>query len=134
MAYTLSLIVGVVLLFVSLLLFKKTVDFIKKGEKAKATVIKLNPFESDDGTSYTPIFSFTSAAKQEYTFMHPFSSDPPSFAIGDTVTVVYDRADPKSAKILSYPSAFIWPIVILIVALALIVLGGIYHCTASILK
>lgn len=134
MAYTISLIIGIVLLVVSLLLFKNTLNFIKKGEKATATVVKLNTFESDDGTSYTPIFSFTTVAKKEYLYTHPFSSEPPAFVIGDTATIVYDPAKPEDAKILTYPSAFIWTIVILVVALALIILGGGYHFTKAMLR
>lgn len=134
MTYTISLIVGIVLLVVSLRLFKSTIDFIKKGEKATATVVKLNTFESDDGTSYTPIFSFTTASKQEFLFTHPFSSDPPSYVVGDTATIVYDPAKPENAKILTYPSAFMWTIVIMIIALALIVFGVGYHYTQSMLR
>jgi Protein of unknown function (DUF3592) len=134
MGYTITLTIGVILLVISIYLFKRSVDFIDSGIKTTATVIELEAISDSDGTTYKPIFRFLTHTNQTIIYRDHASSSPAVFEVGEEVGVVYDREDPNNVKILTYTGAFIWTIVLACLSLPLIVVGGGYFLTQSLLR
>jgi hypothetical protein len=134
MGYTISLTTGIILLFLSLWFLRQSISFIKKNERAVATVLALEEVRDSDGITYKPVFKFLTADKKEIHFRHFASSSPPAFNVGEEVGVSYDTSDPSKAKILSYFGAFGWSIILMALSMPLLVIGGGYYLSKSILS
>lgn len=81
--------------------------FKARASSAVGTVIafSLSKYTDKKGitkTMYTPIVTYTPEAGLPVKFKGGFSSNPPSFSIGDAVEVLYDKANPADAKINSF--------------------------------
>ena len=134
MGYTISLSIGIVLLVVSLFLLKESIAFIKRGNRAIATVIRLEKVSDSDGDSYRPIFQFKTSFNQEVTYKYTTSSSPASWDIGEKATVVYEANNPNNAKLLTYFGAFAWSVIFMAIAMPLIIIGGGYYILQPFLK
>lgn len=134
MGYAITLTIGIIILIISLFLLKKSIAFIRNGEHAIATVIELKENKDSDGTTYYPIFKFTTANNEEIIYKYNASTSPPSWSIGEHATIAYDSNNPKRAKLLTYFGAFIWTVVLMAIAMPLIVIGGGYYIAQSFLK
>jgi len=134
MGYAIALLAGIILLIGSIVIFRQTVNFIKKGTRATATVIKFDEVSGGDGTSYTPIFKFTTTTNQEIIFTYHSAVSRTSFKIGEKVAVVYNSADPTSVKVLTYFGTFVPVILFTAVSICLIVIGGGYFFCQQYLK
>lgn len=134
MFYTISLIVGIILLGVSLFLLKGSLAFLKSSERATATVIEMETVSGTDGNTYKPIFKFKTRHNQEIVFRKSSSSSPPSWKVGEEATIAYDINDPDKARLLTYFGTFIWTIVLMCIALPFIVIGAGYYLSRFVLK
>lgn len=133
MGYTIALTIGIIIFITSLFLFKKSIDFIRNGNRTTATVIELEKISDGEGTTYKPIFKFKTFTNQEIIYKHHSSSSPASFDIGEEVSIVYNTDNPNNAKILTYFGSFIWTIVLMSISMPLIVIGGGYFITKQFL-
>jgi hypothetical protein len=131
--YYIILGAGVILFVAALLSFRSTLAFLKKAEKATATVTSLRVIESD-GEVYLPLFTFRARNNIEYTYELPEGSNPSFWSVGETETVIYDPADPSSVRLYTYFRIFVWPLVLISIALPLLVVGGGYFVAAQFLK
>lgn len=120
---------GLVFLVLGIYSFRNTMLFLKKGDKATATVIELHRYESD-GEVFAPIFAFRTKDNQLITYELSEGTDPPAWEIGETATVIYDSADPSKVSLYSYFRVFIWTLVLLSISLPLLVIGGGYFIAA----
>jgi hypothetical protein len=134
--YPILLVVGVILLLTSLFLFKDSLDSIKNGIRATATVIEHEKVYDTGGRSYTykPIFLFKTTWNEEVVFAYHSSSRPAAFDIGEEVPIVYNRNKPTDADVLTYFGAFEGTIVLMSIALPLIIIGGGYFFTQKYLR
>ncbi|WP_346086341.1 DUF3592 domain-containing protein [Sphingobacterium ginsenosidimutans] len=120
--YYLMVGLGLVLLFFAFLTFRNVLLFLKKAEKTTATVIRLRIIESD-GEVYSPIFRFRTWDENEYEYELAEASNPASWSVGETETIIYDPADPTKAQLYTYFRVFAWPLILLSIALPLLVVG-----------
>ncbi|EJF99022.1 DUF3592 domain-containing protein [Flavobacterium sp. F52] len=127
--YYLILGLGLVFLLLAIFCFRNTILFLKNGDKATATVIDLYRYESD-GIVFAPIFTFRTKDNQLVTYELAEGTDPPSWKIGETTTVIYNPSDPSEVSLCSYFRVFIWTLVLLSIALPLLVIGGGYFIAA----
>jgi hypothetical protein len=125
-AYTITLAIGMILFFISIFLFNRSLNFIKSGERTTATVIQLEEVSDSDGSTYRPIFKFSTYANQEIIFRHSASSSPSAFDIGEEVSIIYNRDQPEKAQLLTYMGSFVGTIVLMAIAMPFIVVGGGY--------
>ena len=131
--YYLILGLGLAFLVLSIYSFHNTMVFLKKGNKAIATVVDLHRYESD-GESFAPVFNFRTQDNLSITYELAEGTDPPAWEIGETVTVIYDPADPSKVSLYTYFRLFIWTLVLLSIALPLLVIGvGYFIATKFIL-
>ncbi|RYY52108.1 MAG: DUF3592 domain-containing protein [Chitinophagaceae bacterium] len=134
MFYSISLIVGIILLAASLFLFRQSLAFIKQSERATATVIELESITDNDGTTFKPIFRFKTSLNQEVHYRHISSTAPPSWKIGETAIVAYDPGNPEACRLLTYFGVFNWTIILMAIAMPLLVIGGGYFMMQQLLK
>lgn len=134
MFYSITLTIGLILLVVSLFIFKESLEFIKRSERAIATVIELVAIKDSDGTTYKPVFKFKSRHNQEIIYRHIVSSSPANWYVGEEATIAYEPGDPMEAKLLTYFGVFRWTIILMAISMPLIVIGGGYYVAQSFLK
>lgn len=71
----------------------------KEGIEARGVVVDLQENYDSDGSSYAPVVQFKTENGQSVTFTSSYSANPPSYDVGDTVTVVYPLETPEDAII-----------------------------------
>lgn len=123
---------GLLFLVMAIYSFHNTIAFLKKGDRATATVVDLHKYESE-GEVFAPIFTFRTKDNQLITYELAEGNNPPAWKIGETTTVIYDPSDPSKLSLYSYFRVFIWTLVLLSIAFPLIVIGGGYFIAARFL-
>lgn len=135
MWYGITFTVGIILFGIGLKFLNDRLSFLKKGEKASATVIELErSTDSDGGWVYKPVFKFSTRSKREVIYRGYFSSSPAGWRIGDVANVVYDVDDPDEVKVLTYFGTFGLPVVLLAVSLPFLLIGGGYFIAERFFK
>jgi len=77
--------------------------FLLRSVPANGTIVRLEevPDESSGETNYAPVFSFTAADGKSYTIRSGTASNPPGFAEGQIVRVLYVKSNPEGARLSS---------------------------------
>lgn len=82
--------------------YARTSSFLARTVTAEGTVVELLPQEGTDGTMYQTVFEYRDASGIVHRQTPAWSSNPPAYAIGQAVEVVYDPNDPANGKINSF--------------------------------
>jgi len=94
------LIVGVAFLLITIVFTAHTALFLHRSISAPGIVLGLTQQNGSDGTvSYAPIFTFKAQSGLSYTITSAVASNPPSFAPGQQVRVLYEESKPQEARI-----------------------------------
>lgn len=94
------LIIGIGILGFALYSFMSHVILVATSEKAEGTVVRLQEridtvniggqfIHTKDVSVWAPVYSFTTKSGQTITKTSPVASDPPTFKIGEKITVYY---------------------------------------------
>jgi hypothetical protein len=73
--------------------------FEKQGIETQGVVVGLQESTDSDGSTYAPIVNFKASSGQSVEFVTSYYSSPPSYEVGQTVTVVYSPEKPEKAVI-----------------------------------
>lgn len=92
-------IIGLGMLVGAYFLYSNTTSFLEQAVTAEGTVVELVRSRSSDSVSYYPVVVFEDASGRHVEFQSNTGSNPPSYSRGETVTVLYERANPESARI-----------------------------------
>lgn len=105
---------GAALLVGALALALNTRKFIASADRAQGTVVEMIPVrDKDDGSmTYKPVVEYTSKRGQKITFTSSFSSNPPSYSVGETVDVLYAPDEPLDARIDGFGSLWLGPLIL----------------------
>ncbi len=134
MGYYISLITGVLLLLISVYLFRGSLQFLQSTERALAEVVEIERVDGSDGDTFKPVFKFHTLLHEEIYFKQNYSSSPPHWHIGDEVMIAYKADDPQDAKILTYFGSFGYSVVLMALAAPLLIIGGGYIFCQQFLK
>lgn len=94
-------------------LYLEAQDFAASATRTKGTVTELVPSASnDDGTTYSAVFEFEDSTGSTRKGTSSWSSNPPAHAIGESVTVLYDPADPSDARLEQSATSWLLPIIL----------------------
>lgn len=113
-------LIGLLLLCVGIALAASTASFLASAERTDGTVVALTErtttTRSSDGhtrssTSWYPTVEFTVHGSR-YSFQSSTGGNPPSYEKGEGVPVAYDPGDPSNARISSFWSAFLAPLIV----------------------
>ena len=69
------------------------------GGQARGEVISLTTRCDDEGCSYAPVVRFELQNGKTITFESAYSSNPPSYDVGEQITVLYPQESPEKAEI-----------------------------------
>jgi hypothetical protein len=120
--------VGVGMLLGSFFIYNNTSNFIAGASEAKGKVIALDRSRSNSGsgsssTTYRPVVEFTSGTGKRIEFTSNVGSSPPSYRVGEPVTVLYNPADPSSARIKSFVQLWFGFLIVFLLGLVFAVVG-----------
>ena len=94
--------VGIGMLYLAFSLHVKTNHFLTVAQLTDGKVIRLVTKRSQNSNSYSPEVEFTSDDGQLISFVSSSSSNPPSYSVGEQVSVLYDPQSPYTAQINSF--------------------------------
>lgn len=120
-------LLGIGLLILAIWQYGKTKILLRTGVRTEATVTENLLVESDHGKSmmYQPIMEYRAKGiTQKY--VSTMKSNPPAYAIGEKVAVVYAADNPQDARIVSYWGLHLTSIISLAFAMPLLTICGGY--------
>ena len=81
--------------------YKKTESFVQKADRSSGEVVDLKEIDPSDGGSstYAAVVEYTDRNGQKHRVVDSFSSSPPSYRRGQTVSILYNREKPGDARI-----------------------------------
>lgn len=123
------LLLGIGLFIGAIWQYTKTKTLLHTGTRTEATVIEnvLVESESDHGTSmmYQPIMEYVvNGVQQKY--VATVKSNPPSYAIGERVAIIYAEDNPQDVRIVSYWGLHLASIILLAFAMPMLTICGGY--------
>lgn len=121
--YLFSLI-GIGLLIGAFLIYLNISGFMAEAVSAQGTVIDLVQSRSSSQRSYRPVVRFSTEDGQTLEFTSSFGSNPPGYARGDSVQVLYPPDDPQQARIHSFLALWLMPIIFAGVGGVFALIGG----------
>ena len=71
----------------------------KQGAEAPGVVVALQEQYDSDGSTYKPVVQFQTFGGQTVEFVSSYASSPPTYEIGESVTVVYNPNESSKAVI-----------------------------------
>lgn len=108
-------LVGVAAIVAGGFTVRKTQRFLARAKAARGTVMHLvmrSSTDTEDGTisyAYYPIIRFTAKTGEEIEFEAGTGSNPPMYAMGQPVEILYDPQNPSRAKICSFLDLWMAP-------------------------
>lgn len=120
-------ITGLILIVLSIFLFKSSSDFIKSSSTALGVIANL---ERDDDVYY-PVVRFQTADNTEIEFMSSTGSNPPAYSAGEKVEVLFDSNNPSEAKIKSFFSMWFATLITLAIGLVFLFVSLIFKLVLS---
>jgi hypothetical protein len=127
-------LVGTVLLTVSVALGASTVSFLVSADRTDGTVTDMVPYTTtkrdysgmhNTTTLWRPVVEFR-VDDQEYTFQSSVGTSPPAHRVGDTVSVAYDPDDPSDARLASFGTVFLVPLITGGIGLVFAPIGAVF--------
>ena len=107
-------LVGIALLVGGGFFVQHKVNFIQSAERASGVVTALIPERGSKGsTIYAPQIKYTTKDGQVTTFDSSIASNPPSYDVGDSVSVLYSPKNVYKAEIDSFWSLWLAAIILL---------------------
>jgi len=92
-------IVGsIVCLLVSAVFYFRTRSFVATAVGASGVITRLREHESNDSTTYHPVFVFNDSNGNQHEIESSAGSNPSRHAVGDQVNVLYQLRHPDDAK------------------------------------
>jgi hypothetical protein len=119
--------VGIALLLTSFFVFFNTTSFIRRAVEADGRVTDLersrSSSSSGSSTTYRPVVQFTTATGKQIEFVSSVGSSPPSHRVGEAVRVLYNPADPQSARIKSFFQLWFGFLIVFVLGLVFTAVG-----------
>ncbi len=92
-------VLGLALLAAALFLVYSTRSFLARAEAVTGTVVEMQATRSNKSTSYSPVVDYTTAEGRSIRHYSSFATNPPSYHVGEPVTVYYLKDKPEKAKL-----------------------------------
>ncbi|MDF2515318.1 MAG: Protein of uncharacterized function [Sphingobacterium sp.] len=120
------LLIGLALLILGVVSFSQARRLMTNGLPVQATVVENIPSrDREGGTMYTPLIEYTIDGSVR-SFSPTARSNPPAYAIGEKVSLIYDPDNGKDIRIRSYWGMYLASNILLAMALPMLLIGGGY--------
>jgi hypothetical protein len=125
--------IGALLLLGAAWNVSSTRTWIARAIEVPGSVIEMARVRDSDNTGYmfAPVVRFNTVEGNSVEFQSGFRSNPPAYRTGQTVSVLYDPAEPRSAAIRGFLTLWFMPMILgfigsvfLMVGTAMVVLSG----------
>ncbi|MBZ5486802.1 DUF3592 domain-containing protein [Halomonas aquamarina] len=93
------LLLGAVFLVLACFLYQQSRAFYDQAVSAEGTVIELVERRSEDSITYRPVVEFVTGDGTQVEFTSRVGSNPPGYAIGERVEVLFDPDNPNNARL-----------------------------------
>ena len=110
--------------------FDESKQLLEYGYKTTGEVIKVIEKYDNDGTSYYPVFQYTSISGNKIEFKSTVGSNPSTYKVGEKVRIAYDQLS-KNNKIISYWGLYRYTIFLLCIGTSLFIIGSGYFFFTS---
>jgi hypothetical protein len=134
MAFESVLAAGLVFFIIGVAFLLDRINFIKKGNRTIATVIKLEEhLDSDNDKFYTPYFKFTTYNNKQITYIHSSTQSKSKWVLGENVKVAYKEGYlyDHDVLLLTFDNAFGLATLLLTMGIVLLVAAGGIFWNAS---
>ncbi len=119
------LVIGAGLLLVALNFAVADREAVANGVRAEGQVVAIDSYRGSKGKIWhRPIVSFVDQAGETRQFAANTGSNPPSYARGDIVTVIYDPRSPEQAMIDSFADRHLGRLIFIVMGLFCVIMGG----------
>lgn len=112
--------IGLLFLLATAILFIRVLALLAQGNHAEGTVIRL--VEDQEDHMFAPVVEFTTSNGKTAEFTHPIYENPP-YKIGQRVKVLYNRNNPGVAKIRTFSSMYLLPLILGVIGAGFVAAG-----------
>ncbi|QIP17430.1 DUF3592 domain-containing protein [Spirosoma aureum] len=124
-------LLGIGLLTGAFFSYRNIRQWLSDTDKATGRVIGLDKRQSVDrfndrdsySTAYYPVVQFSGPSGQSITFRSSVGSSSPDYQIGESVSVLYDRQNPDSARVDAFMSIWLVPLVLGVLGIVFMIAG-----------
>ncbi len=109
--YVFSLL-GIGMLVGALFLYQGTRSFLAEAARTEGTVVNFLQTYSDHGVTYAPVVHFVNRNSETIVFVSSTATNPPAYAKGEKVEVLYFPAKAQEARINSFFSLWGGPVIL----------------------
>jgi hypothetical protein len=100
---------SIIFLLISLFAYSRARTFTRSAARTQGTVIRLERRDSSrSGILYRPVVSFRDSQGMPRELFSSVASSPPSYKVGDQVSVLYSPAEPRKAKLDGFFEVWGW--------------------------
>lgn len=117
------LAVGVILILAGVPFFIQVRKFNASAIRAPGKIVELDRQQMGKDVSYFPVFSFVDRAGASHVIHSKLGSSHPRYAVGDAVEVLYPADDPEQARLNSFFTVWMWPVIFAGIGLILTIAG-----------
>jgi hypothetical protein len=107
-------------------LVKDTLAFVARATASPGRVVELRSHSASKGSVYRPVVRFEPDGGPERTFESSTGSNPPSYHLGEAVTVLWTPGHPEEARIQSFGDLWFGPLALGLMGLLCGVLGVVF--------
>ncbi|MEL6190462.1 MAG: DUF3592 domain-containing protein [Bacteroidota bacterium] len=97
-----SLVVGCVAIAIGVGLYMRTQRLLQEGIMTSGKVIRIDSYQDDGTTMYTPVYEYKDQSGNTQTFKSPVATSWNSRKIGDVVELIYDPMNAANMKVKSF--------------------------------
>lgn len=117
--------IGLLLLALAVYVASNTNAWLKRTVEAQGTVTQMLHMTDKDGdVTYKPVVRFSTAEGKTIEFKSSFSTSPPAYRVGESVSVVYLPGEPEYAQIRGFLSLWMGPMIIAIIGSIFFLIGA----------
>jgi len=119
---------------ISIVSFVLRTRFVRAAIHTRGRVVELRERSSDNGSSFSPVFTYRDSRGEEHRIYSTVGSDPPNYEVGQSVPVLYRPNRPLDARIDDFHSVWGLPFVTGIVAVVDLAIALIIWFWPSIVR
>jgi hypothetical protein len=125
-------LIGGVMVIYALKLFYETLIFLRAAARTVGTVVYLAPARNSDGqATYLPVFAYRTNDGSIYQHTSTVASNPPSYKIGDTATLLYHKRNPRRARVRSFTELWLAQLTLIVCGIIGTIAGLIMFANAK---
>ncbi|HEY3760193.1 MAG TPA: DUF3592 domain-containing protein [Verrucomicrobiae bacterium] len=122
------IILGTITIIAAICFSLYTWHFVRKAQRTTGTVIEMvaDKGRSSDSRGTAPVFQFHDVNGQSYTITSSLYSSPPEFRVGDVVSILYLKENPRQAHIDSFWQLWFFPVILGFIGVVDLLAGTVF--------